>query len=67
MLVRKPKGWDGDPNTWSGKFYIPPDFPFAPYGLDRIHFRKRDYKFELYLYTLRRLVESRKKRTNQIY
>ncbi len=67
MIVRKPKRWDGDPNTWSGKFYIPPDFPFTPYGLDRAHFIKRDYKFELYLYTLRRLVESKKKRTNQIY
>jgi len=29
MIVRKPKRWDKDPNTWSGKFYIPPDFPFT--------------------------------------
>ena len=42
MIIRKRKRWDGDPNTWSGKFYIPPDFPFAPYGLNRIHFRKGD-------------------------
>jgi len=23
VIVRKRKGWNRDPNTWSGKFYIP--------------------------------------------
>ena len=34
MIVRKPKTWNGDPNTWSGKFYIPLNFPFAPRWLE---------------------------------
>jgi len=34
MIIRKPKRWDGDPNTWLGKFYIPLDFPFAPRRLE---------------------------------
>jgi len=23
MIVKKKKGWNFDPNTWDGKFYIP--------------------------------------------
>jgi len=23
MIVKKRKGWNFDPNTWDGKFYIP--------------------------------------------
>jgi len=23
MIVKKKKGWNFDPNTWNGKFYIP--------------------------------------------
>jgi len=35
MIVRKPKRWDGDLNTWSGKFYIPPDFSSIPRLLEK--------------------------------
>jgi len=44
MIVRKPKRWDGDPNTWSGKFYIPPDFYFAPRLLEKTR-KKRTERF----------------------
>ena len=27
MIVRKKKEWIRDPNTWSGKFYIPEKIP----------------------------------------
>jgi hypothetical protein len=23
MIIKKKKRWDGDPNTWDGRFYIP--------------------------------------------
>jgi hypothetical protein len=23
MVIKKKKGWNNDPNTWDGRFYIP--------------------------------------------
>ena len=25
MIVKKKKGWNNNPNTWSGKIYVPPN------------------------------------------